>query len=154
MIGGATGMAANELSKGARMALGAVLALAGIACLVSGVMDLSGGMPFSDDRWLKLPLGFVVGCTGINFAVPEEALRTRAVRGALVATGLALSFDWIAFGPGERRVTGGAAASGAAVHTPVSSGVGRFAFGIGALLLDAAAAWFWIYAFRMKRRRG
>lgn len=143
-------MATNELSRGARMALGAVLTLAGIACLISGVMDSSGGIPFSDDRWLKLPLGFVVGCTGINIAVPEDALRTRAVMGAFVATGLALSFDWIAFGPGERHFTGGASASGAAVHTPVSSGVGRFAFGIGALLLDAAAVWFWIYALRLK----
>lgn len=147
-------MAANDLSKGARIALGLVLTVAGIACVASGIMDSSGGIPFSDDRWLKLPLGVVVGCTGINIALPEDALRSRAVMGAFVATGLALSFDWIAFGPGERRFTGGASASGAGVHTPVSPGLGRFAFGIGALLLDAAAAWFWIYALRMKARRG
>jgi hypothetical protein len=89
---------------------------------------------------------------GLYFVLPDEALRTRAVLGALVVTGLALCFDWVAFGPGERRFTAGASSSGAGVHTPVSSGVGRFAFGFGALLLDAAAVWFWILALRRARR--
>lgn len=146
-------MPVNELSTGARAPIGAVLALAGIACLASGALDISAGIPFSDDRWLKLPLGLVVGGAGASIALPDAAVRSRAITGALVATGLALCFDWIAFGPGERRFTAGASASGAGVHTPVSAGMGRFAFGIGALLLDAAAAWFWIYAIRIARRR-
>lgn len=127
--------------------------MAGIAGVASGVMDASGGMAFSDDRWLKLPIGLVVGCAGISIALPDDALRSRAVMGALVATGLALCFDWVAFGPGERRFTATASSSGAALQAPVSAGLGRFAFGIGALLLDAAAAWFWIYALRVGRRR-
>ena len=147
-------MAGNELSRCARLTLGCVLVLAGAACLVSGVFDLSGGMPLSDDRWLKLPLGVVVGSAGVSVALPDGDLRTRAVMGALVATGLALSFDWIAFGPGERHFTAGASASATAVHAPVGAGLGRFAFGIGALLLDAAATWFWIYAVRLRNQRG
>ncbi len=109
-------------------------------------------MPFSDDRWLQLPVGLLVVSFGIYFVLPDEALRSRAVLAALVVTGLALCFDWVAFGPGERRFTAGASASGAGVHAPVSAGVGRFAFGIGAVLLDAGAAWYWIFALRSTRR--
>lgn len=132
------------------MSLGIVLALAGIVSFAFGIAEAWRGMPFSDDRWLQLPVGMMLSSFGIYFVLPDEAQRSRAVLGALVATGLALCFDWVAFGPGERRFTAGASASGAAVHAPISAGLGRFVFGIGALLLDAAAAWFWIIVFRMR----
>jgi hypothetical protein len=59
---------------------------------------------------------------------------------------MALLFDWIAFVPGPRVFHAGASAS----HPgqPVSSTVGRVAFGIGAVLFDLAAVYAWQVAIR------
>lgn len=144
---------ADQSSRAFRVTLGIVLAAAGIASMASGAADAWDGMPFSDDRWLKLPLGVMLASLGTYLVLPDSALRSRALLAALVVSGLALCFDWVAFGPGERRFTGGASAGGAAVHTSVNSGVGRFVFGVGALLMDAGAAWYWVVALRVAGSR-
>lgn len=68
----------------------------------------------------------------------------------LAALAFVLSFNWIAFGPGERRFTGGVSASaplvGAEATRPMSEAEGRTVFGLFSLALDglallAVAAW-------------
>ena len=44
-------------------------------------------------------------------------------------------FSWVAFGPGEREFSGGASAGGVGVSGKVGAGAGRFAFGIGAVMM-------------------
>ena len=51
-------------------------------------------------------------------------------------------FNWIAFGPGERRFGGGIALPFVAVSGPSSEWTGRAAFGIGAVLVDLFLVWF------------
>ena len=49
---------------------------------------------------------------------------------------LALIINWIAFGPGERRFSGGLALPFLSVSAPAGEWSGRAAFGVGALLMD------------------
>ena len=71
--------------------------------------------------------------------------------GAMAITSMALLFDWIAFVPGPRLFTTGASASHQGA--PVGSGVGRVAFGVGAILFDLAALYAWRVAIRSLREK-
>ena len=97
--------------------------------------------------------GLAFAFAGAILVVPERRKQTRASFGALMITFVALLFDWVAFGPGERRAT--AALSG------VSTGVrphfwempGRILLVSGAMLFNLMALWAWIRARRAPRKR-
>ena len=136
-------MASSELSPGARIAIGVAIALAGVAACVMGIVTAWAHAPFSDDHWLGLPLGVALASFGALLALPPERMRLRGILAALIVTGFALTFDWIAFGPGERHFTASAGGGGAGVHTAVGSKTGRIAFGVFAVLLDVGAVFLW-----------
>ena len=144
-------MASSDLSPGARIAIGVAIAIAGLAAFAMGCVTAWHRVPFSDDHWLGLPLGMAFVAFGALLAMPADMSRVRGILAAIVVTGFALMFDWIAFGPGERHFTASASSHGAGVRTPVSSTTGRIAFGIVALMMAAGAAWLWVAALR---RRG
>jgi hypothetical protein len=54
---------------------------------------------------------------------------------------LAAVFNWVAFGPGERRFGGAISVPFVAVSGPASEWSGRVAFGIGATLIDLFLVW-------------
>jgi hypothetical protein len=93
-------MAASDLSAGARIAIGALLAIAGAGAFAMGCAAAWRGIPFSDERWIGLPLGVALASFGSLLALPVSARRARGILAALLVTGFALAFDWIAFGPG------------------------------------------------------
>jgi hypothetical protein len=141
-------VASSDLSPGARIAIGVVIALAGVAACVMGMATAWAQAPLSDDHWVGLPLGVALASFGALLAAPSERMRLRGILAALVVTGFALTFDWIAFGPGERHFTASAGNGAAGVHTTVGSRTGRIAFGVFAVLLDASAIFLWRAALR------
>jgi len=61
---------------------------------------------------------------------------------------LALPFNWVAFGPGERQFTSTTTAGAGSQREPVSESEGRIVFGLAALLVNALAVAAVVKAFR------
>ncbi|HET7364598.1 MAG TPA: hypothetical protein VFJ70_13610 [Burkholderiales bacterium] len=123
-------------------AVGAALATFGAA----GALRAASGM-----QLVALPAGLAFVFAGAFVLLPERLATTRLALGVLMVTSLALVFDWVAFGPGERRFTGTVGAGGAAVSSPVGETAGRAFFGLFALLFDIAAIGLWLRLLRGRR---
>ena len=95
----------------------------------------------------RLAIGFALAAVGTALA----AGLTLVFAGALMVSLLALAFDWIAFGPGERQFTGSVGVAGAAVSSAVGEPAGRVFFGLFALLFDIAAIGLWLRLIRGPR---
>lgn len=105
----------------------------------------------ADERSFTAPR-WVVSAGGLVFVLAGVALATTSAPGAPEGTGrttwrsfllggaivglMAAILNWIAFGPGERRFSGGLALPVGAVFGPASEWTGRVAFGIGAVMVD------------------
>lgn len=75
--------------------------------------------------------------------------------GLAIAGGLAVVAGWVAFGPGERTFSGGAAVG--PVHVggaSASETLGRAVFGVGAVLAGAFTLWGLVYGLRRLAGRG
>ena len=57
--------------------------------------------PPGPDEWLAYPAAIIFVLIGVLVAMPVRLARARVVVGALLMTAFAITFDWIAFGPGE-----------------------------------------------------
>ena len=68
-----------------------------------------------------------------------------------MVTSLAVVFDWVAFGPGERHFTSSAGVAGARVTWPSGELAGRAFFGAFAVLMDIAAIGLWLRLVRRLR---
>jgi hypothetical protein len=139
----------QDLSPGGRIAIGIALTAMGLAIVVLGV-----GYLVQDPRKLAsgevaaLPVGVVFAAGGAMLALPERFVRTRALVGALLITAFALTFDWIAFGPGERQFRGGISSGPVVVHMNPGETPGRVVFGIGAVMMDLVAVLVWVRLLR------
>jgi hypothetical protein len=144
---------AEAASPGFRFALGTVLVIAGLACAIAGFRNVLHAVhPITDDAMSELLLGLCVLCFGAAiFGSPAAANVRQQFLGALAITAMALLFDWIAFVPGPRAFRAGASA----VHPggPVSSAVGRVAFGFGAVFMDLFAVYAWQTAIRLLAKK-
>src|SRR5437879_13773703 len=58
-------------------------------------------------EFAALPVGMAFAFGGALFALPGSFVRARALTAALMITALALSADWVAFGPGDEGVRDG-----------------------------------------------
>jgi len=76
--------------------------------------------------------------------LPPQYERWRSWLATLVVTCFALTFDWVAFGPGERHFTGSINGIG---FVPGEM-TGRFLFGVFAAVLDICAVGMWAGQFR------
>ncbi len=136
----------TRLSPRAATALGAIcIGLGLLIVLLAADVIPSDEKRFHAPRW-------VVSAAGLVFVLAGVALATASAPGAPEATGrttwrsfllggaivglMAAVFNWIAFGPGERRFSGGLALPFVSVSGPASEWTGRVAFGIGAVLVD------------------
>ena len=81
---------------------------------------------------------FVFG--GILLGLPRGYDKWRTWLATLVISCFALTFDWVAFGPGERRFTG---SIGGIWFIPGEM-MGRAFFGLFALVLDVCAVAMWV----------
>ena len=91
------------------------------------------------NAYMGLPAGLMFVFAGALLALPPES-KWRSLLATLVITCFAVTFDWIAFGPGERKFTGSIMGVGF-VSGELS---GRIAFGFFAILLDIFAVGMWI----------
>ena len=122
------------------LAFGSLFAAMGL--LVTGLV-LYGAVhadPFTPDSLMGVPAGLMFLFAGILIALPPAYTKWRSLLATLVITCFALTFDWVAFGPGERRFTGSIGGIG---FIPGEM-MGRAFFGLFALVLDACAVAMWV----------
>jgi hypothetical protein len=128
-------------------ALGLVLCVGGMAFAAYGMLHPSA--PIQPDPFIALPIGIVFAAAGLLLAFPAASPELKSICGTLLVTGFAVTFDWIAFGPGERHFSGSVGSAGISVSSPANDLTGRIMFGIGAVALDALAVVFWVKLFRL-----
>ena len=111
---------------------GGMFALSGIGVLYHGVVNALG--PTSRATREQ---------TGDGFSVVGWLV------GLVITGGMAVVAAWIAFGPGDRVFSGSVGIGGAGVGgSGGSETLGRWVFGIGAVLTGAFALWGLIYGLR------
>jgi hypothetical protein len=118
------------------------LLFAGVGVMITG-FALYGAVhadPFTPDRLMGVPAGSMFLFAGILIALPPAYTKWRSLLATLVITCFALTFDWVAFGPGERRFTGSIDGIG---FIPGEM-MGRAFFGLFALVLDVCAVAMWV----------
>jgi hypothetical protein len=118
------------------------LLFAAIGLMITGfaLYGAAHADPFTADRLMVVPAGLMFVFAGILIALPPEYAKSRNWLTALVVTCFALTFDWVAFGPGERKFTGNIGGIG---FIP-SEMIGRAFFGFFAVLLDVCAIAIWV----------
>jgi hypothetical protein len=141
-------MAAKRQARRGQVTAGLLLIAAGLG--VGAVAASQFGKPAG-----KLPVdavaafiaGFGLVFAGATLAVPERRTGVKAWTGVLMVTAIALLTDWVAFGSGERHLTGGSPSANAAVgpHQLREMSV-RLLFAIGAVLFNLMALWAWMRA--------
>src|SRR5262245_15788975 len=88
----------NELSPGARVAIGvAMLALGAGVAAVGAQTLLADPKGLASEGLIGVPIGMVFALGGLMLAVPARFARLRAVAAAVLVTSMALTADWIAF---------------------------------------------------------
>jgi hypothetical protein len=120
--------------------LGSLFAVPGLAMLGSAIYGFIQGAPFTVDNLIGVLIAVMFVLAGIYVGVPPQYRRLRNVLSALVVTCLAMTFDWVAFGPGERHFTGSIGGIG---FIPGEM-MGRIAFGIVAVVIDICAIAMWV----------
>jgi Protein of unknown function (DUF3592) len=125
-----------------RGGLGVGLACAAMGLLLVGIV-IHGAVhadPFTADSLMGVPAGLMFVFAGIFMALPPEYKQWRNLLATLLVTCFALTFDWVAFGPGERKFSG----SFVGIGFVPSEFFGRASFGVGAVMLDIWAIAMWI----------
>ena len=122
------------------------LLFAAMGLLITGLaihyaMHATG--PVKANAYMGLPAGLMFVFAGLFMAMPPDN-KWRSVLATLVVTCFALTFDWVAFGPGERKFAGEIMG----MRWMPGELFGRAAFGFFAILLDIFAAVMWIGQFR------
>lgn len=146
-------MAAKRPSRRGQVTLGLLLIAAGFAAVAATQLWKPAG---------KLPLDAVAASiaafglvfAGATIAAPERRAVLRAWTGALMITAIALLFDWLAFGPGERSFAAGKLSANAAVGPQQLKEMSvRFLFASGAVLFTLMALWAWLRALWRRAAR-
>jgi hypothetical protein len=139
----------RDLSPGARVAVGIALVAMGVALSARGadvlVHETRG---LASEGMAIVPIGMAFAFAGLLLAVPTRYGRLRTFAGAVLMTAFALTFDWIAFGPGTREFGGAVSVGFAWVPFRPGEILGRSVFGVFALLLDAFVLVMWVHAIR------
>jgi hypothetical protein len=140
------------------------VALAGVGIL--GVSIFAGPQRFESPRWVIAACGgaFVLlgGWTAAVYARgyderrPEATLPSRRIQFAVLVPALlclAAPFHWVAFGPGRRAFSMTVSIPFLAARGGSSAVLGRIAFGLVALLIDAMIVVSVVRLVRGERRK-
>jgi hypothetical protein len=122
------------------------LLFAAMGLLIAGLAIHSGIQstdPVKANAYMGLPVGLMFVFAGMYMTLSPES-KWRSLLATLVVTCFALTFDWVAFGPGERKFTGYVMG----VQWMPGELFGRVAFGFFAILLDVFAVGMWVGEFR------
>jgi hypothetical protein len=136
---------ADDAAAG-RRAIGLFVAALGAMELALVLYRAFHAEPFVCENLMGVPVALVFLFAGILVVLPPSDGKWRALLTALLMTCFALTFDWVAFGPGERHFTGSAGGVG---FIP-AEWMGRTAFGAVALVSDILAIRMWIALFRRR----
>jgi hypothetical protein len=112
--------------------LGVAVAALGLMVAGAGICGAIHAEPFNADSLMAVPAGSIFVFAGGLLGLPPDS-KWRDLLATLLVTCFALTFDWVAFGPGERRFTGFLS----------NEWVGRTLFGAFAVLLDVLAIAMW-----------
>jgi hypothetical protein len=145
-------MAAKSPSRRAQVSAGLLAMTAGLGVTVLAASHL-GKAVGKLDPVIGLIAGLTLVFVGAILVVPERNRNLRTWFGALMITSIALLFDWLAFGPGERRVTNGIASASNGVRTHFWEVPGQILFASGLLLFNLMAWWAWMRALWGKPAR-
>ena len=126
------------------LAMGFLFAAMGLMVTGLAVNRAIYADPLTADSLMGVPAGLMFVFAGVLIGLPPEYARWRALLGTLVITCFALTFDWVAFGPGERKFNG----SFVGVGFVPSELMGRICFGFFAVVLDIWAVAMWIDQLR------
>jgi hypothetical protein len=142
-------MAEKGASPGKRVAIGIAVCAVGVGVVALGVYQLGPkANVFAAWEFAVLPVGMAFAFGGAFLALPRSFVRTRALIAALMVTALALTADWIAFGPGDSGVRRGFSLNNVRGPLQTSQMLGRLLFGVGAVLADLLALWAWVQFLR------
>ena len=132
----------EQLSPRARLVMGLVFVLAGlpIMAVATGLITPKPGSMHAPP-WVVFLAGSSFSLAGIMILMPDTMSKLRGFVGVVFMTAFASIFVWIAFGPGERRFSGGFSIGPLFTSSPSGEMEGRIAFGIAAVLLSAFALW-------------
>jgi len=141
----------KSLSPGQRVAIGLAVCAVGIGVVALGVHQVwPKANKFAAWEFAALPVGMASAFGGAFFALPRSFVRTRALIAALMVTALALTADWIAFGPGDSGLRKGFSFNNVRGPLQTSQMLGRLLFGIAAVLADLLAFWAWVRFFLLR----
>ncbi len=139
----------KSLSPGKHIAIGLAVCAVGLAAVALGIHQIwPKADKFAAWEFAALPVGMAFAFGGAFFALPQSFVRTRVLIAALMITALALTADWIAFGPGDSGVRRGFSLNHVRGPLQTSQMLGRALFGVGAVLADLLALWAWVRFFR------
>jgi hypothetical protein len=134
----ARGPAADGAQRGT-LAMGLVFAAMGLMQTGFVIYGAIHADPFTADHLMAVPAGLMFVFAGILVGLPPAYMKWRSLLATLVVTCFALTFDWVAFGPGERQFSGSVMGFG---FIP-GEFVGRALFGAFAVVLDICAIAMW-----------
>ena len=120
----------------------------GLACAAMGLMLVGFAInaaihatgPVAADNFMAIPAGLMFVFAGALMALPPNSGKWQNFLATLLVTCFALTLDWVAFGPGERKFTG----SFVGIGFIPSEFLGRALFGVFAVLLNLWAIKMWI----------
>ena len=119
----------------------------GLACAAMGLMLVGFAIysaihadPVTADNFMGMPAGLMFVFAGILMALPPAYEKWQNLLATQLITCFALTIDWVAFGPGERRFSGSMMGIG---FIP-GEFFGRAVFGVFAVVLDICAVAMWI----------
>jgi hypothetical protein len=140
--------ATRPLSPHAKVYVGAVCAAMGLLTLGIGTHAALNLQHAKADDFMYVPAALAFVFAGALLALPPQRKGLTRLIGALLITSFAVTFDWIAFGPGERHFSGGVSFGGLGVGTRPGELFGRAMFGIGAVIADLVALVLWVRLLR------
>lgn len=135
--------AADDPQRG-MLAFGSLFTATGLMLTGFALYRAAHADPLTADSLMAVPAGLMFFFAGILIALPPQYAKWRGLLIALVITCFALTFDWVAFVPGERHFTGSIGGFG---FIPGEM-MGRVVFGFFAVVLDICAVAAWIGPFR------
>jgi hypothetical protein len=140
--------ATRGLSPAGNRVWGLVCGAMGLLVIAIGIRSaLAAWHPLSSQDFIFLPAGLIFVFGGALLALPPGRADLNRLFGVLLITAFAVTLDWIAFGPGERKFSGGIS-FGVYLPVPVNETLGRVVFGIPAAVFDVLALALWAGAIR------
>jgi len=140
--------ATRPLSPRAKLYVGAAFAAMGALTLAIGTHAALNLQHAKPDDFMYVPAALAFVFAGALLALPPERTTMTGLFGALLITSFAVTFDWIAFGPGERHFSGGISVGGLGFGARPGELFGRAMFGVGAVIADIVAVVLWVRLLR------